>query len=129
MVRSAEMESTALKVPQENGISLEAYFKRIGYTGHKANTLDVLQALHQAHVCTVPFENLDILLGKTIDITLPTLLEKLVVQRRGGYCFETNGFFAYVLSQLGFNIEHLLGRVWYGQEFSVFSFGKVALAT
>lgn len=78
-------------------IDIDAYFKRIGYSGSREATAGTLHALHLAHVTSIPFENLDILLGRPIRLDIPSLQQKLVTGRRGGYCFEQNMFFAAVL--------------------------------
>jgi N-hydroxyarylamine O-acetyltransferase len=93
---------------------LEAYFERIGYTGAREPVPEVLRALHLAHVTHVPFENLDVQLGRPIRLDLASLQEKLVHNRRGGYCFEQNGLFAAVLEKLGFNLTRLAARVRLG---------------
>lgn len=90
---------------------LDAYCARIGYTGPREPSLAVLHALHFQHVCHVPFENLDVLLGRPVRMDLPALEEKIVRQRRGGYCFEQNTFFAAILRTLGFSVTPLLARV------------------
>ncbi|HVS52027.1 MAG TPA: arylamine N-acetyltransferase [Opitutaceae bacterium] len=90
---------------------LESYFARLGYTGPRTPTLATLRALQFAHVCAVPFENLDVLLGRGIRIDLPSIEEKIVRQKRGGYCFEQNTLFAAVLRALGFAVTPLSARV------------------
>lgn len=92
-------------------IDLDAYFARIGYTGSRAPTLETLRGLHFAHTMTIPFENLTVLAKRPVVLDLPSLQRKLVAEKRGGYCFEVNGFFAAVLRQLGFDITTLIGRV------------------
>ena len=89
------------------GLDLEAYRSRIGYTGALDPTAETLTALHRAHVLAIPFENLDILLGRPIRLDLPSLQAKLVHGRRGGYCFEQNALFAAVLDHLGFEVTGL----------------------
>jgi N-hydroxyarylamine O-acetyltransferase len=92
-------------------VDLDAYFARIGYAGHRAPSFDILRALHAAHVSTIPFENLDVLLGRGIRIDLDSIERKLVRDRRGGYCFEHNTLFAAVLRTLGFDVITLAARV------------------
>ncbi len=88
------------------------YFRRVSYEGPAEPRLDVLTALVAAHNRSIPFENLDPLMGKpVIDLTPDALFDKLVRRRRGGYCFEQNGVMAHVLSELGFGVEVLGGRV------------------
>jgi N-hydroxyarylamine O-acetyltransferase len=91
-------------------LDLEAYFSRIGYAGPRVATLEVLNALTAAHAQAIPFENLDVLLGRGIDLAPEALFDKLVRRRRGGYCFEHNGLFLEVLTALGFAVRPLSAR-------------------
>lgn len=94
------------------GIDLAAYFDRIGYTGRASADLETLQALVAAHNGAIPFENLDPIMGVPVaDLGPAALADKLVHRRRGGYCYEQNGVMGYVLTQLGFGVERLGGRV------------------
>jgi len=81
-------------------LDLDAYLARIGYDGGVDPTVETLAALHRAHVLSIPFENLDILLGRPIRLDLASLQAKLIRARRGGYCFEQNSLFAAVLERL-----------------------------
>ncbi len=90
---------------------LDRYLDRIGYRGSREPTLPVLHALTAAHTRSVPFENLDVLLGHPIDLDPAALFDKIVVRRRGGYCFEQNGLFLEVLGALGFDAAPLSARV------------------
>jgi N-hydroxyarylamine O-acetyltransferase len=92
-------------------LDLEAYFKRVGYKGSSAPTLETLRALHFAHATSIPFENLDVLAGKPLHLDLASVARKLVDERRGGYCFELNSLFSGVLVALGFKVTNLVGRV------------------
>jgi N-hydroxyarylamine O-acetyltransferase len=94
-------------------IDLDAYFLRIGFQGRPAADVATLKALHLAHTTHIPFENLDILLGRPISIDLESIERKLVREHRGGYCFEQNALFAAVLEQLGFTVTRLAARVRY----------------
>jgi N-hydroxyarylamine O-acetyltransferase len=96
------------------GLDLQAYLARIGYAGSLDPTMETLRGLHRAHVSTIPFENLDILLGRPIRLDLDHLQCKLVVDRRGGYCFEQNTLFTEVLRALGFELTTLAARVRFG---------------
>lgn len=95
-------------------LDLDAYLERIGYTGETTATADALRALHRAHIAAIPFENLEIVLGRPILLDLESLQAKLVRQRRGGYCYEHTALFAAVLEQLGFGVTGLLSRVRLG---------------
>jgi N-hydroxyarylamine O-acetyltransferase len=92
-------------------VDLRAYQARIGYQGPVRPTADCLAELHLAHVGSIPFENLDILLGRPILLDLESLQAKLVEARRGGYCFEHNTLFAAVLETIGFDVTRLAARV------------------
>jgi arylamine N-acetyltransferase len=92
--------------------AVASYFGRIAYTGPTEPTLNVLAAVTAAHNRSIPFENLDPLMGvPVVDLRHEALFDKLVHRRRGGYCFEQNGVLAEVLSQLGFGVDILGGRV------------------
>ena len=97
-------------------LDLSAYLRRIGYGGALSPTRATLDALHLAHATSIPFENLDILLGVPIRLDLASLQAKLVAGRRGGYCFEQNALFAAVLEQLGFKVTRLAARVRHGTD-------------
>lgn len=89
-----------------------AYLARIGHSGPTDPTPDVLHAIVAAHGRTIPFENLDPLLGVPVDDLSPDVLaDKLVDRRRGGYCYEHNGLLGYVLDALGYDVQRLAGRV------------------
>ena len=100
--------------PDPPGEWLAAYLARIGHAGPVDPSLDTLQALHYAHATHIPFENLDVLLGRGVDLDPAALQQKLVVNRRGGYCFEHNLLFAEVLDTLGFDVTCLSARVRLG---------------
>lgn len=93
------------------GLDLDAYLARIGYAGPRVPSRDTLTALHQAHAGAIPFENLDILLGRPVSLEPDALFAKLVTARRGGYCFEQNTLFAAALGALGFRAIPLAARV------------------
>jgi len=94
-------------------VDLDAYFARIGYAGPRTPTLATLDDVMTAHVQSVPFENLDVLLGRSISLEPAAIQRKLVDERRGGYCFEHNGLLLLVLTQLGFAVTPLSARVRY----------------
>jgi arylamine N-acetyltransferase len=93
-------------------IDRHAYFSRIGYTARADATLDTLRDVVAAHNRSIPFENLDPLMGVPVgDLSVEALTDKLVHRRRGGYCYEHNGLLGYVLDDLGFDVQRLAGRV------------------
>jgi N-hydroxyarylamine O-acetyltransferase len=92
-------------------LDINAYLQRIGYHGDRSPTLETLRALHRAHLLSVPFENLNIARGWPILTTEQALFQKIVVGRRGGFCYELNGLFAALLRALGFDVTLLSARV------------------
>ena len=92
-------------------MNLDRYFARIGFRGKAAADLETLRALHRLHIEAIPFENLDVLLGRPIDMSEAAVERKLVDDLRGGYCFEQNTLFRAVLSAIGFQTEAFLGRI------------------
>jgi len=103
-------------------MDIEGYLQRINYEDSIAPTVKTLRKLHLAHLYSVPFENLDIHLGSPIVLKLDELYEKIVGRGRGGFCYELNGLFAWLLGELGFKVTLLSARAahedWsYGQEF------------
>jgi N-hydroxyarylamine O-acetyltransferase len=93
------------------GLNVDAYLDRIGHTGDTQVSAATLRALHHAHVTTIPFENLDIVLGRGVSVELADVTRKLVDDRRGGYCYEHASLFAAVLERLGFTVERHLARI------------------
>jgi N-hydroxyarylamine O-acetyltransferase len=91
-------------------MNLDAYFERIGYSGGTGVSEETLRELHMAHTLNIPFENLDVFYGVPILLDDDSLFTKLVINRRGGYCFEMNGLFSLVLEKLGFRVKSLLAR-------------------
>lgn len=90
---------------------LTAYLGRIGVSRPSAPDVASLAAIQWGHVTSIPFENLDILLGRRIAIDLPSVVGKLVRGGRGGYCFEHNTLLAAALEDLGYGVTRLAARV------------------
>src|ERR1700751_1035456 len=88
-----------------------ASLARIPYNGTLDPTAETLSRLHLAHLYTVPFENLDIHLGRRITCEEERFFHKIVDLRRGGFCYELNGAFASLLRELGFRVTLLSARV------------------
>ena len=97
-----------------NELDFDAYAERIGYRGTSAPSVDTLEGIVLAHALRIPFENLDIHLGKSIDLEPRAVFDKLVVRRRGGYCFEQNGLLLEMLRGIGFTVRPLAARVLWG---------------
>lgn len=90
---------------------LTAYFQRIGFKQEARPDRATLAALVEAHTATIPFENLNPFLGLPVSLAPDALVDKLVRNRRGGYCYEQNGLFAHVLETIGFEFVPLAARV------------------
>lgn len=92
-------------------IDLDAYFNRIGFDGLRTPTLDTLRAIQLKHSETIPFENLNPLMGWPVSLDLESLQRKMVAEGRGGYCFEQNLLLKHGLDALGFDVTGLAARV------------------
>src|SRR2546421_730914 len=92
-------------------LDVDRYFQRIDYRGSAAATIETLYGLHLAHLLAVPFENLDIHLGRTIVLDEEAFYNKIVERKRGGFCYELNGLFAVMLRRLGFRVSLLSAEV------------------
>jgi N-hydroxyarylamine O-acetyltransferase len=95
-------------------INVSAYLNRINYHGPTKPTIETLRALHRAHLLTVPFENLDIHLNRHIVLDEAALFEKIVVNRRGGFCYELNGLLASLLREMGFQVTVFSANMLHG---------------
>jgi len=89
-----------------------AYLERIGYNGTIDNSLATLTELQKCHVYTVPYENLDIINRVPLSLDISDLFDKIVTRRRGGYCFELNALFGWLLVELGFTVTNYFARFW-----------------
>jgi len=93
-------------------MDIRSYVERIGFDIPFRADMESLFALHRKHLLAVPFENLDIHNGRTIQLDDQSLWDKIIVRRRGGFCYELNGMFAWLLKQIGFEVTYLNGRVY-----------------
>jgi N-hydroxyarylamine O-acetyltransferase len=91
---------------------LGAYLRRMDVSRPAALDAAALRALHRAHLCTIPFENLSIHLAEPISLDAGDLLAKIVTRRRGGFCYELNGAFALLLEALGAEVVRVAARVY-----------------
>ena len=92
------------------------YLERIHYAPPVKPDVETLRGLQRAHLQTVPFENLNIGLKRPIKIDEASLWEKLINQKRGGFCYELNGLFAWLLKQLGFEVTYLNARDYHEED-------------
>ena len=93
-------------------MDVRQYLARIAYAGKVLPSLDVLRSLQEAHLLSVPFENLDIHAGRRIVLEPTHLFHKIVVLKRGGFCYELNGLFHWLLREIGFCVRLAMGRVY-----------------
>lgn len=103
-------------------MDIGSYLQRIEYTGEVAPTLSVLKELQKQHLLNIPFENLDIHANRKIELDTGKIFEKIVLNRRGGFCYELNGLFFELLREIGFSSKMISGRVFdkekgYGNEY------------
>ena len=92
-------------------LDLDAYRRRIGFAGALAPTRDCLARLIQAHAAAIPFETIEVLAHRVPRLDLAGLQDKMVRQRRGGYCFEQNTLFRAVLQAVGFDVQPMEARI------------------
>jgi N-hydroxyarylamine O-acetyltransferase len=92
-------------------VNVGAYFNRIEYAGPLEPTIETLRALQERHLASIPFEAIDVLLGRGVDISPDAVDAKLIDNSRGGYCYEQNGLFKRVLQTIGFEVEPLVAAV------------------
>lgn len=93
-------------------MNASGYLARLQATRPLAADASSLHALHRAHLLSVPFENLDIARGRAIRLEREALFRKVVEERRGGFCYELNGLFGWLLGELGFQVTLLSARVF-----------------
>lgn len=93
-------------------IDLDGYLARIGLGLRPSADAEGLAIVQRAHRLSIPFENLDVRLGRGISLDPAHVFDKLVNRRRGGYCFEQNQLFLRALTAIGFDARPLLARVW-----------------
>ena len=94
-----------------NGEMIDRYLERIGLTlSDRRPTAANLARLQRAHLFSVPYENLDVMRGIPLSLEEEDLFDKIVVRRRGGYCFELNGLFSMLLTSLGYEVTGYFAR-------------------
>lgn len=91
---------------------IDTYLQRLGFQHRPEPTRAALEALVAAHLFVVPFENLDVFDRRPIVLVTRALVEKIVLRRRGGFCFEVNEAFRALLEALGFRVHRIEAQVW-----------------
>jgi N-hydroxyarylamine O-acetyltransferase len=108
--------------------SIQGYFSRIGYEGSTEPTLVNLRAIHKLHAQAIPFENLNPFLRIPVMLDIDSLYRKLVLNRRGGYCFEHNLLLMETLKTMGYDVKGLAARViWNSPEGTLNARGHMLL--
>lgn len=100
-------------------MTVDKYLRRIGYEGSQEPTLATLNGVQKAHLTSVPYENLDLLYRRECSLAVEVMYDKIVNRRRGGYCFELNGLYTWLLRELGFKVTEFFGRWLLGESLSV----------
>ena len=93
-------------------MEITKYLERIDYTGNTEPTIGSLVALQRKHLLSIPFENLDIHYKIPIELNLQNIFEKLVIKKRGGFCYELNGLFYELMDSIGFTVKMISARVF-----------------
>ena len=92
-------------------MDIDAYLERIGLSRPLLPTLETLTAVHRAHLRAIPYENLDVQLGRPVTIERAPIFAKIVDRHRGGWCYEMNGLLGWALGELGFKVTRATGAV------------------
>ncbi|MGL1885298.1 MAG: arylamine N-acetyltransferase [Reichenbachiella sp.] len=95
-----------------NTQSIHSYLARIKTPFQKEPTLSYLNKLHRNHLLNIPFENLDIWMNNQIILDVNKLFDKVIIRRRGGFCYELNGLFSELLQSLGYEVKLVSGKVY-----------------
>lgn len=96
--------------PKASKIDVTAYLDRVGLKQEEP-TLSYLKKLQKAHLLHIPFENLDIHYGSKIILDYSKIFDKVIIRKRGGFCYELNGLFYHLLYHLGYDCHVISGRV------------------
>lgn len=88
------------------------YLERINFTDAITITDEVLTSLHKKHIFQVPFENLDIFYKNLFDLDIEKIYQKIINDRRGGFCYELNLLFNWLLTQIGFSSKIIACRIF-----------------
>lgn len=92
-------------------MDVQAYLDRIGFVGAPKVDVETLKTLHRMHLRAIPYENFDVQFRRTMTLDPAAAFEKIVRQRRGGWCYEMNGLLAAALREIGFTVTEMAGAV------------------
>lgn len=93
-------------------MDVPTYLNRLHFSRPIRPDAETLRELQIAHLMNIPFENLDIRLNRSIQLSEAALWKKIIINQRGGFCYELNGLFAWLLKQIGFDVTYLNARVF-----------------
>jgi len=93
-------------------MDIKAYLNRIGIEKTREPSLQFLTELQSRHFLSIPFEDLDIPDRNRIELDLEKIYNKIIPSKRGGFCYELNGLFHWLLTSLGFRVDMLSARVF-----------------
>jgi N-hydroxyarylamine O-acetyltransferase len=99
---------------QSPPLDIIAYLERIGYTDVIDVTDEVLTRLHKKHVYQIPFENLDVYYKRIFNLDIRNVYQKVINDKRGGFCYELNLLFNCLLTQIGFTSRIIASRIFNG---------------
>lgn len=99
------------QLPPLSAADIDRYLARVRHTGSLDISIETLTALHRAHLLAIPYENLDIHLGRPLTLDPDHIFHKLVDEQRGGWCYEMNGLFGRVIQSIGFDVHCVAGAV------------------
>ncbi|GAA4649937.1 hypothetical protein GCM10023116_22190 [Kistimonas scapharcae] len=94
---------------------VQRYLDRIEFVRNPDCSAECLRALHVAHLNHVPYETIDLRLDIPVSMDIEAIYKKVVLRRRGGYCYELNRLFAWLLRKLGFKLHYLSASLWHGE--------------
>lgn len=107
--------------------NVDEYLERINFNGSLDVSLETLKSIHKCHLFNIPFENLDVINKTPIVLSQEHLFEKIITNQRGGFCYELNGLFYYLLQALGFYVTRVAVRVFNDDGIPGHNFGHLAL--
>lgn len=96
--------------------NIQEYKNRIGYSEPLTPTFDVLKAVQKKHLLHIPFENLDIHYNTPIELDINRIYQKVILNKRGGFCYELNGLFYQFIKYIGFNVKQVSARVYHKED-------------
>jgi len=106
---------------------IDEYLNRIGFKGKINTSKETLFLIHSGHLLNIPFENLDIHLEKKIILDKDLLFQKIIKNKRGGYCYELNGMLYLLLKEIGFDVKMISAQVSIGEDMWTPDFSHLAL--